>query len=66
MGSTNRKLVETIRLADTFKKSLKCQAQKSEYNRGLYNGFEILRALLCNQEPDIIEKIKKRNKEQEK
>lgn len=58
MGSTNRKLAETIRLADTFKKTLKCQAHKNEYNRGLYNGFEMIRALLCNQDPDIIEKLK--------
>ena len=26
---------------------------------GLYNGFEMIRALLCNQDPDIIEKLKK-------
>ena len=70
MSSHTRKLTETIRTIEALKKSLLSTAHESEYQRGLYNGVEMFRALLACQSAKIIDKkTKKRNEvqnEQEK
>ena len=56
MSSHTRKLTETTRTIDALKKSLRSTATESEYQRGLYNGVEMIRGLLQNIEPEIIDK----------
>lgn len=59
MSSHTRKLTETIRTIEALKKSLLSTASDSEYQRGLYNGVEMFRALLQNQDAKIMDKEKK-------
>ena len=59
MSSHTRKLTETIRTIEALKKALKSTAPNSEYQRGLYNGVEMVRGLLQNQEPEILDRVPK-------
>lgn len=56
MSSHTRKLTETIRTIEALKKSLRSTAPDSEYQRGLYNGVEMIRALLQNQDAQILDR----------
>lgn len=54
MSSHSRKLAETIRAIDNLKNALQATAYESEYNRGLYNGIELMRSMLNGMEAKII------------
>lgn len=56
MSSHTRKLTETIRAIEALKAALKSTAKDSEYQRGLYNGVEMMRSLLCQNTAQIIDK----------
>ncbi len=56
MSSHSRKLAETLRMIESLKKSLKSTASENEYQRGLYNGFEMMRSMLSCQNAEILEK----------
>lgn len=59
MSSHTRKLTETIRAIESLKMALRSTASESEYQRGLYNGVEMMRSLLCQDKPNIFDKEEK-------
>lgn len=54
MSHQQRKLSEALRQASYLKVTLKSETPKSEYCRGVYNGFEIINSLLLNKEPELV------------
>lgn len=56
MGTNTKKITETIRAIETLKQVLKSSATDSEYQRGMYNGIEMMLSLLCQTKPKIIDK----------
>lgn len=59
MSHQHRKLSEAIRAAHYLKRTLEIEAAKSEYSRGLYNGFELIKAILEQRDPKLIDKLTK-------
>jgi hypothetical protein len=59
MSSHSVRIAKTLKEIEYMKKVLKDDAERNEYSRGLYNGFELIRSMLINSEPEIITKKKR-------
>lgn len=63
MSSHSVQLAKALRAVEVFKEALRSTAHESEYQRGLYNGFEMFRAMLSTAPAQIIEKSTEKPKE---
>jgi len=55
LSHQHRKLSESIRAAHYLKQILFSEAKKSEYSRGVYNGFEMISSILLSRDPIILD-----------